>query len=507
MNRIFAAVILCVFAQGLHAQATPPSHSKGAYYNAPQADRGKALYAQSCGKCHSDNLKGGKDCASEMATFPKSYVCAAEGNAPPLIGDSFLERFYSVADLYSRVKWSMPADNVNELSVDDNLKIVAYLLKANGFPAGNEDLKANVREMKKMVLGEAAMPPSGKAAKGTNTLSNSGVSQSYYTEAQADRGKPYFHAACGTCHAAEPSGPHGANMAPETGLGWHYGSQHRYTLLSGDAWLSTPSGIFGRPQRWDTVNDLFNKTATAQPAYDPGGLSMEEYLDIVAYLLKQNGFPSGTEPLTFNRNLMRDMTLNRGFERLFDGRTLTGWGFVLGGNCTPRPAGCAQTTPGTTFRVEDGMVHDYGKPHGYMYTLNKYWNFTLRLEYRFDAYEGMETDDDLFSNTGYLLFITKHDVWPSTLEIQGKTDFEMVINPMDGQATSTFDDVARARVRKPAGQWNSVEIVSKDGQVWNYLNGTLISHVSSHSWKEPGYIGFQAESGDVHFRNVRIKPE
>jgi hypothetical protein len=255
------------------------------------------------------------------------------------------------------------------------------------------------------------------------------------------------------------------------------------------------------------VNDLWNKSATAQPAYDPGGQSTEEYLDIMAYLLKRSGFPSGKNPLKFDRNLMREMTLNKGFESLFNGKDLTGWGFVVGGNCTPRPEGCAQTTPGDTYKVEDGLIHDYGRPHGYMYPLKKFWNFTLRLEYRYDAYKGMETDDDLFSNTGYLLFITKHDVWPSTLEIQGKTDFEMAINPMDGKATSTFDDAARARARKPAGQWNSVEIVSKDGEVWNYLNGTLISHVTSHSWKEPGYIGFQAESGDVHFRNIRIKAE
>jgi hypothetical protein len=153
------------------------------------------------------------------------------------------------------------------------------------------------------------------------------------------------------------------------------------------------------------------------------------------------------------------------------------------------------------------MVYDAGKPHGYMYPLKKFWNFTLRLEYRYEPYEGMESDDDLFSNTGYLLFITKHDVWPRTMEIQGKTDYELTINAMDGKATYTFDDAARVRARRPAGQWNSVEIVSKDGQIWNSLNGTLISHVASHNWTEAGYIGFQSESGGVHWRNIRIKAE
>jgi mono/diheme cytochrome c family protein len=505
MRDLCAAIgLMLALALAGHAQASRQSGgATRAYYSQTQADAGKSLYAQNCNKCHLESLKG--SCATEMASRPKTYVCAGEGTAPPLIGKSFTERFYSVADLYIRTKWSMPADNVNSLSAADNMKIVAYILQQNGLPAGGADLNASEEAMKSMTLwNNSALHTDPHGASPVNSV---GISTAYYTEEQAVRGEPYFHAACGVCHAGDPNGPSGRDMPPSTGLGWHYGQHHIYTFLSGDNFLKTPSGIPGRPQRWDTVNDLWNKSATAQPAYDPGGQSTEEYLDIMAYLLKQSGFPSGKNPLKFDRNLMRDMTLNKGFESLFNGKDLTGWGFVVGGNCTPRPEGCAQTTPGDTYKVEDGLIHDYGRPHGYMYPLKKFWNFTLRLEYRFDPYKGMETDDDLYSNTGYLLFITKHDVWPSTLEIQGKTDFEMAINPMDGKATSTFDDAARARARKPAGQWNSVEIVSKDGEVWNYLNGTLISHVTSHSWKEPGYIGFQAESGDVHFRNIRIKPE
>ena len=119
----------------------------------------------------------------------------------------------------------------------------------------------------------------------------------------------------------------------------------------------------------------------------------------------------------------------------------------------------------------------------------------------------MESDDDLFTNTGYLLFITKHDVWPRTLEVQGKNDFEMSLAMGGNESTYTFDDAARARARKPAGQWNSVEIVSKDGQLWTYLNGALITYVTKHPFTEAGYIGFQVESGPVHWRNIRISTD
>ena len=280
-----------------------------------------------------------------------------------------------------------------------------------------------------------------------------------------------------------------------------------YGLFVGDAWLASASGIPGRPQRWDTVADLYNKVRTTQPAYDVAGLSTQEYLDIVAYLLKQNGLPAGKEELKNDINLMRNMTLDKGFERLFNGKDFTGWGFVVGPNCKPRPEGCGDTTPGTTFKIEEGTILNTGSPHGYIYPLKKFWNFTLRLQYRFDAYPGMESDDDLFTNTGYLLFITRHDVWPRTLEVQGKNDFEMSLAMGANESTFTFDDGARIRARKPVGQWNSVEIVSKDGQLWTYLNGTLITHVTRHPFTEAGYIGFQVESGPVHWRNIRIKAD
>ena len=143
-----------------------------------------------------------------------------------------------------------------------------------------------------------------------------------------------------------------------------------------------------------------------------------------------------------------------------------------------------------------------------MYPMKKFGpNFTLRAEYRYMPYPGMEDDPDFYGNSGYLLFIEKHDVWPRTLEIQGRSNMEMNINAMDGHATFTFDDELRKKVRNPAGQWNAVEIVSKGNEVWNYLNGTLLSHVSQHDFPPSGYIGVQAESGPMQYRNIRIKPE
>jgi hypothetical protein len=286
------------------------------------------------------------------------------------------------------------------------------------------------------------------------------------------------------------------------------GKMHLRNLFVGDKWLSAGSAMLARPQRWDTVADLYSKISSTQPANDMGGLSTQEYLDIVAYLIHQNGFPAGKEELKSGLNVMRNMTLNKGYERLFNGKDLTGWGFVIGNNCAPRPAGCAQTVPGTTFKVDDGMLYTTGKPHGYGYLQKQFGpNFTFRVEYRYEPYAGMENDYDFYGNTGILLFITDHMVWPRTMEIQIKTGYEMSIVQLDGHATFTYDDLLREKVRKPAGQWNAVQIVSKGNEVWTYLNGVQIAHVSAHDWSPSGYIGFESESAGVHFRNIRIKPE
>jgi mono/diheme cytochrome c family protein len=112
-----------------------PSVHDGVYISA-QAARGKALYAQSCAAaCHGENLSG-------------------QGPAPSLAGPDFRARWagVSVGELFKRVHTTMPKTDPGSLSVDDDLAIVAYLLSANGFPAG-----ANVLPNDPAALGRIAI--------------------------------------------------------------------------------------------------------------------------------------------------------------------------------------------------------------------------------------------------------------------------------------------------------------------------------------------------------------
>ena len=48
----------------------------------------------------------------------------------------------------------------------------------------------------------------------------------------------------------------------------------------------------------DTVKELFTAVRVEMPQNDPGSLSDEMYLNLVAFLLHANGAESGTAPLT-----------------------------------------------------------------------------------------------------------------------------------------------------------------------------------------------------------------
>jgi polar amino acid transport system substrate-binding protein len=48
-----------------------------------------------------------------------------------------------------------------------------------------------------------------------------------------------------------------------------------------------------------TVGDMFSYIASNMPMNAPASLSKDEYVKILAYILKQNGYPAGSKPLTY----------------------------------------------------------------------------------------------------------------------------------------------------------------------------------------------------------------
>jgi mono/diheme cytochrome c family protein len=92
-----------------------------------------------------------------------------------------------------------------------------------------------------------------------------------YTAAQAQAGREAFAQHCASCHGQRLQGLVGP-------------------ALKGPIFASAKAGY--------TVRDIFLFLSVNMPAYAPGSLTARQYLDIMSFLLQQNGFPAGTAALT-----------------------------------------------------------------------------------------------------------------------------------------------------------------------------------------------------------------
>ena len=185
---------------------------------------------------------------------------------------------------------------------------------------------------------------------------------------------------------------------------------------------------------------------------------------------------------------------------LFNGKDLSNWGFVL-----------QDDAPNTDiFSVKDGVIHIKGTPFGYMYTKEKYSNFSLHVEWRWPQEA---------SNSGIFLFVQNDNkVWPNAIECQlragsagdivllnGSNIAEFKTNP--GEERPKFPVVQKFNPspEMPVGEWNNATIVCINGTISIYING-VFQNMGTNSLHKSGHIGLQSEGKDIQFRNVRLTP-
>jgi mono/diheme cytochrome c family protein len=96
-----------------------------------------------------------------------------------------------------------------------------------------------------------------------------------YTPEQAAAGAKLYADACARCHGANLEGV----SAP--------------ALKGAD--FSAP-GAEGKL----TVKDIFKYTTSLMPAGNPGSLTREQYVAVMAFILKENGNPAGSKPLSYD---------------------------------------------------------------------------------------------------------------------------------------------------------------------------------------------------------------
>jgi hypothetical protein len=159
-----------------------------------------------------------------------------------------------------------------------------------------------------------------------------------------------------------------------------------------------------------------------------------------------------------------------------------------------------------TIAIKDGVVALTGKPNGYFATKKSYKNYILRFEWMYERPEGLTSDAGFDGNSGVLLHIDGHKVWPKSVEVQlANSDAGNIFPVGPAKFSGKKDAAAQKKAIKPVGQWNSEEVVCKDGAITCTINGTQVATGTGAS-PDHGPIGFQSEGRPIRFRNLTIKP-
>ena len=186
---------------------------------------------------------------------------------------------------------------------------------------------------------------------------------------------------------------------------------------------------------------------------------------------------------------------------LFNGRNFSRWEFV-----TNPPVDIPQVCK----FGPDGAIAATGRPVGFLATAGSYKNYALHAEWRWPGPPG---------NGGVLVHISsgpKDRQWPLGFQVQLKHGAAGDLLPM---ADATFADPltsapgAATPLRaheapdseKPIGEWNTCDIVCRDGTIEVSINGVKQNRVTGCS-APTGRIGFQFEGTPFELRQVRLTP-
>jgi mono/diheme cytochrome c family protein len=130
-----------------------------------------------------------------------------------------------------------------------------------------------------MAFGLCVMSMVGTAVSAQSATARSAWDK-VYSDLQADRGEREYGRTCAHCHGLSLEGD-GAREIP--------------TLVTDQ---------FLRRWRGKSVQALFDSLMRSMPADDRGSLTPRATADMIAYLLRANGAPSGDSPLSSERDAL-----------------------------------------------------------------------------------------------------------------------------------------------------------------------------------------------------------
>lgn len=209
-------------------------------------------------------------------------------------------------------------------------------------------------------------------------------------------------------------------------------------------------------------------------------------------------------------NTLTEEEQKGGWKLLFDGKTTAGWHRY--GN---KPIG-------QSWKVENGaiMFDPSVKDGGDIVTDEEFENFDFRLEWKIAS----------CGNSGIMIYVVENDKYPTPWRTGPEIQvLDNACHPdakiKTHRAGDLYDMIAcSTETVKPAGEWNQVRIVSKNGRLQHWLNGKKVVETTlwDQSWYDmiakskfkdmedfgrakKGKFSLQDHGDQVWFRNIKLK--
>lgn len=187
---------------------------------------------------------------------------------------------------------------------------------------------------------------------------------------------------------------------------------------------------------------------------------------------------------------------------LFNGRDLTGWEVYENGKPNPDQ---------DSWEVRDDLLVSVGRGRGDIRTTARFENYVLSLQYM---------TRDARGDGGIGLMLTGDNEAPKgRAQLDGGSYLEVQLLPkrtgdlyLIGQfrANANGKPIAFSSRRSvdaddPVGQWNTLTLTVRDGDVEVALNGTIVNRATGGS-KGPGRILLRNEGKEISYKNLLVHP-
>lgn len=188
-------------------------------------------------------------------------------------------------------------------------------------------------------------------------------------------------------------------------------------------------------------------------------------------------------------------------QSLFNGKNLKGWTIFVSD---------PSVNPEIFFYVNDGVIETPGVPAGYLRTKKEFANYRLHVEWRYPEKP---------TNSGVFLHTTGPDkIWVTHYQAQLKHENagDFIVHGVGEKASIRGKEYVSTETdkpvvpklqpsnEKPAGEWNSYDIICRGNTVEIKVNGVL-QNVATNCSLTKGAIGLQAEGSKIQFRNLWVE--